>query len=327
MQNLLAGRIRISRTAELTKLMLSRRFFLVLVGAPAINQASDDDALISKLGGQVRRDRAGDVIEVNLRGRWVGATEILSLLEYKKLVRLNLAHTTIADPDLLYLRPAAQIEDLNLAYAEHITDIGMSVIKDWKNLKRLDVSGTQAADGTLALLGRLTKVESIDVAGSDVTDDGIQELLPLTSLKHLGLGRSQMGEGAVEVLGLLDNLQSLDLSSPTERRNRRRGSNRIANGLVESIARLRELRILRIGHSDVDSAALRAWASSLEKLERLGLENCARIDDNTVPVITGWKSVKQLDLQGTNVTSAGLEQLRKNRPDLKVLSSPSKASA
>jgi len=301
--------------------MLSRRSFLVLFGAPAAIQASNDSWIL-KLGGQVRRDNSGDIIDVNLRGRWVSAADILNLLQYKKLVRLNLSHTRIADPDLLYLRPATQIEDLNLAYAEHITDIGMSVIKDWKNLKRLDVSGTQTADGTLAVLARLGRLESLDVAGSEVTDDGIQELLPLTSLKHLGLGRSQLGEGAIEVLGLMDNLQSLDLSGPAGRRGRRRGGDdRIAQGLVEAIARLRDLRILRIGHSGVDASALRLWSSSLQKLERLGLENCTRIDDSAVPVITEWQSLKQADLQGTKVTSAVIDQLRKSRSDLKVLSS------
>jgi hypothetical protein len=306
--------------------MLSRRSFVALLGAPAIHGATDD-AWILKLGGQVRRNGAGEVVEVNLRGRWVTATEILDLLQYKKLVRLNLSHTRIADPDLLYLRPAAQIEDLNVAYSEHITDIGMSVIKDWQNLKRLDVSGTQAADGMLALLGRLPRVESLDVAGSDVTDDGIQELLPLTSLKHLGLGRSRLGEGAVETLGLMDNLQSLDLSGPTERRNRRRGGNeRIAQALVQAIGQLRDLRVLRVGYSDADSMAAKVWASSLDKLERLGLENCARIDDSVVPLIMAWKSLKQLDLQGTGVTPARIEELRKNRPDLKVLSRPERSS-
>jgi hypothetical protein len=100
----------------------------------------------------------------------------------------------------------------------------------------------------------------------------------------------------------------------------------MAHALVEAIARLSDLQILRIGHSGVDSAALGVWASSLHKLERLGLENCTRVDDSVMPAITGWNSLKQLDLQGTSVTSSRLEQLRKSRPDLKVLSSPSKPS-
>ena len=202
--------------------MISRRSFLVLLAAPALRGA-DDDAWILKLGGQVRRDASGNVREVNLRGRWVSTTEILDLLQYKKLARLNLSLTRIADSDLLYLRPAAQIEDLNLGYAEHITDIGLSVIKDWKGLKRLDVSGTQVADATMTLLSGLTAMESLDVAGGEVTDDGVQELLPLTNLKHLGLGRSQLGEDACEVLGQMNNLQSLNLSGAGNRRGRRGG--------------------------------------------------------------------------------------------------------
>src|SRR5262245_30791053 len=98
--------------------MVSRRSFLILLGAPALSRAADDDAWIVKLGGQVRRDASGNVAEVNLRGRWVSTAEVLDLLQYKKLARLNLSHTRIADSDLLYLRPAVQIEDLNLGYAE-----------------------------------------------------------------------------------------------------------------------------------------------------------------------------------------------------------------
>ena len=304
--------------------MVSRRSFLMLVAAPAL-RAADDDAWIVKLGGQVRRDASGNVVEVNLHGRWVSTTEILDLLQYKKLARLNLSHTRIADSDLLYLRPAVQIEDLNIAYSEHITDIGLSVIKDWTRLKRLNVSGTQVADATMTVLSSLTAMESLDVAGGEVTDDGVQELLPLTKLNHLGLGRSLFGEGACEVLGQMDNLQSLDLSGPGNRRGRRAGPERMPQPVVNAVAQLDELRILRVGHSAADSAALKIWAGSLKKLERLGLENCARIDDSAVAVLEGWRGLKQVDLQGTRATAARIEQLRKTRPELKVLASATTA--
>ena len=65
----------------------------------------------------------------------------------------------------------------------------------------------------------------------------------------------------------------------------------------------------------------------MKKLERLGLENCARIDDSAVAGIEGWRSLKQVDLQGTRVTMARIEQLRKSRPDLKVLSSPATSAS
>ena len=300
--------------------MLSRRSLLFLAATPAL-RAADDDAWISKLGGQVRRDAAGNILDVNLRGCWVSTAEILDLLQYKKLARLNLSHTRIADSDLLYLRPAAQIEDLNLAYSEHITDIGLNVIKDWRRLKRLDVAGTQVADATMTILSGLTAMESLDVAGGEVTDDGVQELLPLTNLKHLGLGRSQLAAGACEVLGQMDNLQSLDLSGPGNRRGRRGTAEKMSQPVVEAVAQLDELRILRVGHSAADPSALKLWAASLKRLERLGLENCPRIDDSSVAVLEGWRSLKQVDLQGTSATAGRIEQLRKSRADLTVLAS------
>ena len=302
--------------------MLSRRLFLILCGVPVVSRAADASWVL-KLGGQVRHNSSGEIVDVNLRGRWVSAVEILDLLKYKNLIRLNLSLTRISDPDLLYLRPASQIEELNLAHAEHITDIGMSVIKDWKNLKQLDVSGTQAANGTLAFLNNHLQLESLDVAGSEVTDDGMQELLPLINLKHLGLGRTNMAEGATNVLGLLDNLQSLDLGATGGRRRRRDRRNPMARSLVRAIAQLRDLRVLRLGHSEIDSDGVRVLASSLDKLERLGLENCEQVDDSVTPSVIGWKSLRQLDVQGTSVTSRGVHDLRNNRPDLQVLASPS----
>jgi Leucine-rich repeat (LRR) protein len=306
--------------------MLSRRLFLTVCGLPVISWADDNADWILKLGGQVRRNDTGEVVDVNLRGRWVSAAEILDLLRYQKLVRLNLSLTRIADQDLLLLRPAVQIEELNLAHAEHVTDIGLSVIKDWKNLKRLDVSGTQAANGTLTLLSNHPQLESLDVAGSEVTDDGMQELLPLIHLKHLGLGRTRIDESAISVLGLLDNLQSLDLSATGRRRRRRDGENPVSPSLVEAMAQLRDLRILRLGHSQISSDGVRMLASSLNKLERLGLEECVRVDDSAIAAFIDWKSLRQLDLQGTSVTSSNLDELRKSRPDLRVLASPSRSS-
>ena len=305
--------------------MISRRSLLVLFATPALRGA-DDGSWISKLGGQVRRDATGNVREVNLRGCWVSAAEILDLLQYKKLARLNLSLTPIADSDLLYLRPAVQIEDLNLGYAEHITDIGLNVIRDWKALKRLDVAGTQVADATMTLLSGLTALESLDVAGGEVTDDGVKELLPLTNLRHLGLGRNQLGEDACEVLGQMNNLQSLDLSGAGGRRARRGGGGeRMPQPVVEAVAQLDELRILRIGRSAADSAALKRWAASLKKLERLELASCAQIDNSAVAVLEGWRSLKQVDLQGTAATAARIVQLQKSRPDMKVLASATAA--
>ena len=63
-------------------------------------------------------------------------------------------------------------------------------------------------------------------------------------------------------------------------------------------------------------------AASLSKLEKLGLEACSRIDDQALKVLAEWKSLKYLDIQETKVTPDGVQSLKKQRPELVILSGP-----
>ena len=65
-----------------------------------------------------------------------------SLAAMPDLESLDLSHTRITDEGMLRLKDAPKISDLNLFYAEWITDQGMTAIRDWKHLKRLNVRGT-----------------------------------------------------------------------------------------------------------------------------------------------------------------------------------------
>src|ERR1051325_1929305 len=136
--------------------MLSRHIFLLLAVA-GVMRAASDPSWIFRLGGVVERDRSDNVIAVNLAGRWVNDSEMVDLAALPKLERLDLSHTRISDEGLLHLRPARQIQELNLLYAEQITDQGMNAIRDWHALKVLNVRGTRITDGTLAIASRLTQ--------------------------------------------------------------------------------------------------------------------------------------------------------------------------
>ncbi|MGH9659854.1 MAG: hypothetical protein ACRD96_14995, partial [Bryobacteraceae bacterium] len=73
-----------------------------------------------------------------------------------------------------------------------------------------------------------------------------------------------------------------------------------------------------LGHSNITPQGLRILGS-LEKVERLGLEGCRRIDDSAAVELGTWKALKYLDIQDTQVTAEGLEALRRIRPDLSIL--------
>lgn len=239
------------------------------------------------------------------------------------LERLDLSHTRITDEGLLRLKPAAKIRDLNLYYAEWITDQGMTAIANWKQLKRLNVRGTRISDGTLEIVSGIIGLEALDIAHTPLTENGLDRLITLINLKELAMGGSRRSSGGLQVLRMLSTLTHLDLSgarpAPPDMPSRASAGAGMPEESLRAIAELKDLRVLKLGHSDITAPGLLILSPSLEKLERLGLEGCRRVNDSAVATLGNWKSLKYVDLQDTEVTAQGLETLRKMRPDLAIL--------
>lgn len=309
-------------SASIGKMRTLAQQSLCLVCLAGLLYSAEPD-WIRRLGGKVEMDSSGNVVAVNLSATWVNDTEILELAALPKLERLDLSHTRISDEGLLNLRPARQIRDLNLLYAEQITDLGLTAIKNWTNLKTLNVRGTRISDPTLAIISKLIQLESLDIANTGVTEAGLDSLVPLTKLKQLSIGRSRFSDSAMAVLRLLNTLEYLDLSGPRGvARNQRTESSSVPEALVRAISELKELRTLKLGHNQISAEELRTFAASLSKVEKLGLEECSRVDDQALKVLAEWKSLKYLDIQETKVTPDGVQALKKQRTDLLILSGP-----
>jgi internalin A len=290
----------------------------------AASAASDPTDWISELGGKISRDQAGNVVAVDLRGSWIYDSQMIELARMPRLELLDLSHTRISDEGMLYLKTAPAITDLSLYYTEQITDLGINAIKDWKHLKRLNLRGTRISDGALEIISHLSQLEALDIANTQITDNGLDSLMTLINLKELSIGRRLESNNEIELLRLLPTLTYLDLSGPTgaERPDttyrKGRASGPMRADLVRAIAELKDLRVLRLGYSNVDADGLKTL-STLSQLERLGLEACARVDDEAAAELSNWKSLKYVDLQGTKVTQKGVESLRKAKPRIVIL--------
>ena len=303
------------------------RMLLLLITSSMLFAGESADWVLS-MGGQIDRDSSGSVVAVNLRGSWVNDVDLTNLLRLPHLEKLDLSHTRITDEGMVLLKTAPKISDLNLYYAELITDQGMTAIKDWKHLKRLNVRGTRISDGTLEIVSHLTQLEALDIANAPTTDNGLDNLITLTRLKELSLGRRRLSDNVLEMLRLLPTLTHLDLSGPRspDRPDRVPGSRTGESGAmdentVRAISELKELQALKLGYSNISADGLRIL-SALSQVERLGLESCTRIDDAAVAELANWKSLKYVDLQETQVTEKGLETLRTLKPGLKILAGP-----
>ena len=80
--------------------------------------------------------------------------------------------------------------------------------------------------------------------------------------------------------------------------------------MIRAIADMKDLRTLKLGYSSISAEGLRALAV-LQKVEKLGIEACAAIDDAALKGLVAWKGLRYVDVQETRVTKAGLDALGK----------------
>jgi internalin A len=300
--------------------MWKRCLLLTLAVAPLW---AIDTAWITELGGRTERDSVGRIVTVNLRGAWISDVEMTELARLPDLERLDLSHTRITDEGMLNLKSATRISDLKLFYSEWITDQGMTAIKEWKHLRRLDVRGTRISDGTLEIVSHMPQLETLDIAHTEVTDVGLDHLITLTNLRQLSLGRGRLTNVGLVMLRMLPQLTYLDLSgarpTPPDNPQGRGAAAGIPEETLKAIAGLADLRVLYLGFSAIDAAGIHTL-SSLDHVERLGLQGCSRVSDAALAELIEWKGLKAVDLQETAVTEKGLEAFRRARPTVKVLS-------
>jgi hypothetical protein len=185
---------------------------MVLAVFAATSMNASDVAWVEEVGGKIVRDPAGRVTGVNLRGRWVTETDLRELAQLPHLTHLDLSLTRVTDQGMLELKNAQGIEDLNLYYAELVTDEGIAALKGWKKLKRLNVRGAKISDTTLEHVSGITTLESLDVGSALVTDVGLERLVSLPNLKRLSIGGNEMGDAGLLALRQMPGLTHLDLT-------------------------------------------------------------------------------------------------------------------
>lgn len=293
------------------------RWGMFLLSAGAL-LAADPASWITDAGGVVTRDAAGRITAVDLRSSWVTDADMPLLAKLPYLAKLDLSLTRITDRGMQQLKPAPGIVELNLYYAEQITDEGMSAIKGWKKLQRLNVRGTRITDSTLEHAASVPTLMALDVGYAQVTDVGLDHLATLTNLKELAIGGNKITDAGLQSLRYLTGLTHLDLT----------GMQRTDSGLwsvsltdlgVGAIATLKEMRHLKLDGLPVSARWLERL-KGLTKLERLSLQGCTRVGDDAATVIAAWPMLKAVDLKGTSMTEQAVAGLRQAKPRAQVFS-------
>ena len=304
--------------------------------------AATDTVWIDNAGGAVTRDASGRVTGVDLRASWVTDTDLRKLNRFPDLTHLDLSLTRITDQGMQELKNLPGIVDLNLHFAEYVTDEGLAAIKEWKKLKRLNLHGTKISDTTLDHISGITTLESVNVGSALVTDVGLERLSSLPNLKELTIGGNELGDAGLQALRQLPGLTYLDLSG-------RQGTDSnvwtisMSDKGLEALLTLQELRELRFGCTSLGIgiegtrfATVRAmsvtarWIERMKafpKLERLKLQGCDRVDDDAMNVLVTYPALKEVDLKGSGVTEKGIAILQAAKPNARIHFGPWEAPA
>lgn len=273
--------------------------------------AADPAAWITDAGGV----RTGSVVD--LRASWVTDSDISLLAHMADLKKLDLSVTRISDRGLRALRPASQITDLNLSFAEQIGDEGTSAIRDWKNLTSLNLRGTKITDATLEMLAGLTSLQSLDISYAQLTDLGLNHLTSLTGLHHLAMGGNKLTDTGLQFLRQLPQITYLDLAG-VQRTDSGLWSITLAESGVDAVVSVTDLKELHLGGSAISGSGLKRL-KSLPSLERLSLQGCKRVTHDAAPVLAGFTKLRWLDVHGTELKPEDVDVLQKALPNCEIL--------
>lgn len=276
---------------------------------------------VSESGGIVSTNQQGAVVAIDLRASWVGDADLRDLAAISTLRKLDLSETRITDHGLRQLKNASGITDLNLRFAESITGEGISALKSWKQLKRLNLAGTKISDSALQQISQLNSLEELNIGGVLVTDAGLEALTSLAHLRELTLGGNKLTDAGLEPLRQLPGLTYLDLGG-VQREDSGIWMVSFSQSGLEAIATLKDLCRLRLHGTLMTDRGLQT-IKGLAHLEMLDLHDCLRISDDAVTTLATMRTLRLVDLSGTKVTAAGVEKLRRANPNCRVLMTPS----
>ncbi|HET6441468.1 MAG TPA: leucine-rich repeat domain-containing protein, partial [Phycisphaerae bacterium] len=124
-------------------------------------------------GPSAREEKAVQAIEA-LGGQ---VTRDEALLD-RPVVEVDLSGIKVTDAGLKVLKEFKDLQELNLSHTQ-ITDAGLRDLRELKGLQALWLSGTQITDVGLKVLKELKDLQSLDLGGTKITDAGLKDLKEL----------------------------------------------------------------------------------------------------------------------------------------------------
>lgn len=155
--------------------------------------------------------RDGKPFRVSFRDTQADGKAVLTVVELKQLLSLDLVGCRISDDDLAGLVPLT-LGQIHLA-GTAVTDAGMEHLAKMKSLALVNVEDTTVGDAGLRKLVTLPGLADLWLSGSQVTDEGLKQLGSAPNIWRLSVGGSGVSDESLKHLTALKKLSGLSIKS------------------------------------------------------------------------------------------------------------------
>ena len=237
-----------------------------------------------------------------LAGKEIGDDALLYLGELHELECLRLGGTAITDSGLVYVRRLRGLREL-LLHETEVADAGMALLAELTSLRKLSLDGTRVSDAGLREVGHMGKLIELSLNGLALTDEGVERLGGLQELSVLYLSNTRITGRCFRTLARLPALRELYLSDV-----------RLDQEFLKHLQLSQSLRVLWLDHTDMADHTL----LDIPDVEFLVLTDNPRITDAGIQRLSGRKQLRYLNVAGTAVTAAGVDNLERSLPTVRV---------
>jgi internalin A len=256
-----------------------------------------------------------------LNGSKIDDDGLAAVSKFRRLKLLDLSGTKITNRGLRHLEGLVTLEQLTLP--REITDAGVAHLRNLTNLANLgtaDYNLRKLTDAGMVYLGRLHRLQQLDLHESKVTDRGMEYLSEMKGLAYLDLSRTMVGDEGIRKISKLTWLTQLaiqetrvtddGLRSLQSIRNLRHlsVSPRIGEKGMGIIAKIPALQALDI---DVRGNDALVHLKEMPRLESLGLSGA--VTDAGVEYLRQCPTLQSLHLGNAPLTDGSVRQLSKLR--------------
>ena len=259
------------------------------------------DAWLERLSGLTTLRRL-DVANCAIQGHG-----LRHIAELTGLRELNLTLTPVTDDGLQHLAGLTELRKLGLASTQ-CDGTGFVHLKSLKKLEDVNFHFTPLNDAGLRAITRVPISGRFWFAHTQFSDEGASNLASLKTLRRCGIGSKNMASSGEAVAALatlpLEDLSLLD--------------NQATPVGIEHAAKIVTLKRLDVSYAPMVNDESMRLVAQLPQLEEFHIGS-AQVTDEGLQHLAQSKSLKKLAISGLKkVTDAGIEQLKKSRPELTI---------